>query len=182
MENAGYMPTTLTAGESIWIAAANTAQSRDDITFDDYTPAHYTLAYQFAAATPITVAAVANGAGTGWTLDVTAAQTLTWKAGNLRYVAYATHTSTSRKFVVDSGVISVSPSPLATSAWTAVVAACDAALLAGATAGVMSLGVDGMSITYGSREQVKDLRNYAREMELRDTGNRPARIMRTRFT
>ena len=60
----------------------------------------------------------------------------------------------------------------------------DAALLTGAPSGVLSIGVDGLNTTYryNTVDQLIHLRSYAREMELRDTGNRPARIMRTRFT
>jgi hypothetical protein len=71
---------------------------------------------------------------------------------------------------------------MATSPWTAVVAACDAALLSGTASGVISFGVDGISQTYSSRDQLISMRNYAREKELRDTGNHPARIVRARFT
>jgi hypothetical protein len=128
------------------------------------------------------VAAAANTGGTGWTLDVTGAQTLAWRTGNLRYTAYATHKTTARLTVVDAGLIAVTASPMATSPWTAVVAACDAALLSGTASGVISFGVDGISQTYSSRDQLISMRNNAREKELRDTGNHPARIVRARFT
>ena len=183
MSKAGNMPSAIVAGESIWLAEANTAQSRSDITFDDYTPAGgYSLAYQFASATPVTAAAVANGAATGWTLEVTSAQTLAWRAGPMAYTAFATHTETGRKFAVESGYIAVTASPLAVSAWTAVVAACDAAILSGASRGKISTSIDGMSVSYSSVDQLITLRDYARMMERNETGNRPRRIIRTRFT
>jgi hypothetical protein len=146
MLSLGYVPQRVIAGETIWVAAANTIQSASDIILDDFTPAGgATLSYQFAAATPITVAAVANGANTGWTLEVTSAQTLAWKAGVIRFAGYATKSA--RTYAVDAGSIMVTASPLATSAWTAIVAACDAAILAqmstGQTSG--SFSVDGMS-------------------------------------
>jgi len=182
-ENQGHIPSSIVAGESLWIASANTAQNREDITFSDYTPAGgYTLSYQFAAATPITVAAAANGDNTGWTLEVSPAQTLTWRAGPLRFAAYVTHTATGRTFAVDAGQIMVSASPLATSHWTAIVAACDAAILSGSASGIVSFGVDGMSTAYRNPTELMALRDYARTMELHDTGNRPARIIRARFT
>jgi hypothetical protein len=178
----GYMPQTIIAGETIWIAAANTAQSKTDITIDGATPAGgYTLAFQFAAQpTPISVAAVANGANTGWTLEVTAAQTLAWKAGSVAYAAYATLAG--RAYAVESGAITVKPSPMAQSAWTAVIAACDAAILTYAGNPNGSLSVDGMSVSYRSLTDLTNLRDYARTMEQRETGNRPLRIIRARFT
>jgi hypothetical protein len=180
--NLGYIPDSVVAGETIWTAAANT-KSKGDIILSDYTPAGgYTLAYQFAAATPISVAAVANGGNTGWTLELTAVQTLLWKAGTIRFTGYVTQTSGGRVFAVDAGTISVEPSPLATSAWTAVVAACDAAILAYAGNPNGSFNVDGLSISYRSLSQLTDLRSYAKTMADQETGNRPRRIIRTRFT
>ncbi len=182
MQNAGYMPLTIVAGESIWISASNTAQNLTDITFSDYSPAGgYSLAYHFAAATPITVDAVANGDNDGWTLEVTAAQTLVWKAGTIRFAGYVTD-SNGRVFAADAGTIAVTPSPLATSAWTDVITACDAAILDYAGNPHGSINVDGMSISYRSMDQLTRLRAYAKTMELQETGNRPKRIIRARFT
>jgi hypothetical protein len=181
--NLGYIPSRVIAGETIWIAAANTLQSSQDIILADFTPADgYTLAYQFAGAVPATVTAAANGGATGWTLDVTAATTLTWRGGPLNFAAYVTHTTSGRKFAVDAGTVSVTASPLATSAWTAIVAACDAAILAGATSGQVSWGVDGMNASFKSTAELISLRDYARMMERQETGNHQPRIMRTRFT
>jgi hypothetical protein len=181
-ETIGVMPLSIRAGETIWIAAAN-AKSAGDILIDGYTPAGgYTLAYQFAGATPISVAAVANGANTGWTLELTPAQTLTWKAGTIRFAGYVTQTAGGRVFAVDSGTIAVEPSPLATSAWTAVVTKCDAAILAYAENPNGSFSVDGLSVSYRSLSQLTDLRSYAKTMADQETGNRPLRIIRARFT
>jgi len=178
-----YLPQSIVAGESIWIAAANTAQNATDITFTDYTPAGgYTLAYQFAATTPVAVDAVANGTNTGWTMDVTPAQTLVWAAGYISFAGYVTHTATGRKFIVDRGSIAVAASPLSTSAWTAVIAACDAALLTGATSGHVSFGLDGINLTYKSSAELIGLRDYAKSMESAAIGGSRTRIMRTRFT
>ncbi|MBM3887815.1 MAG: hypothetical protein FJ388_01680 [Verrucomicrobia bacterium] len=187
MLDLGYMPDTIVAGETIWIAAANTTQPTDsDIIFTDYLPADYNLAYQFASATPSTVSAVANGAGTGWTLEVTAATTLTWKAGRIRFAGYVTAKVGGRVYAVDAGAIEVTASPLATSAWTAVVAACDAAILAQMGTGQASgaFSVDGMSksFSYRSAEELITLRAYAQNMADAETGNRQKRIIRTRFT
>lgn len=187
MLDRGYMPDRIVAGETIWIASANTTQATNvDIILTDYTPASYALAYQFAAATPITVAAVANGAGTGWTLEVTAAQTLVWKPGRINFAGYVTHSVSTRKFAVDAGAIEVTASPLASSAWTAVVAACDAAILAQMSTGEQSgsFSVDGMSksFAYRSTDDLITLRAYAQNMADNETGARMGRIIRTRFT
>jgi len=185
-QNQGHLPQSIIAGESIWIAAANTAQSRSDLTFSDYTPAGgCTLSYDFAAQTPVSVAGVANNDNTGWTLEVTAAVTLTWRAGVINYAGYATHTASARKFCVDAGSIAVTASPLATSQWTAIVAACDAAILAqmatGETSG--SFSVDGLSksFSYRSADELITLRAFAKCMADQETGNRPRRIIRARF-
>jgi hypothetical protein len=183
MTNLGYMPARIVAGESIWIAAANTIQAARDLIVDNFTPAGgYTLAYRFAATTPISVAGVANGDDTGWTVDVTAAQTLLWKAGSVSFAGVVTHTATSRVFAVDQGAIAVTASPLATSAWTAVVAACDAAILTYSGSPMSSFSIDGQTYSYRSMDQLIALRDYASARAEIETGNRMKRIIRTRFT
>jgi hypothetical protein len=187
MTNQGFLPDRIVAGETMWIAAANTTQTTNaDISITNYLPASYALAYQFAAATPISVSGVANGAGTGWTLEVTATQTLAWKPGAIRFAGYVTAKTGGRVFAVDAGTIAVTASPLATSQWTAVVTACDAAILAqmatGQTSG--SFSVDGLSqsFTYRSADELIRLRSYAKNMADQETSNRPIRIIRSRFT
>jgi len=182
MENKGLLPTRVQAGETIWVASANTAQSRADIIIDGYLPASYTLAYQFAGASPVTVAGVANGGGTGWTLEVTAAATLAWKPGTISFAGYVTQTATARVFAVDAGTIIVDPSPLSTSSWTAVVAACDAAILAYAGGGMRSFSLDGMSYSFNDMSELTTLRAYAQNMADQETGGRMARVIRSRFT
>lgn len=186
MLNLGYMPERIVAGETIWISSSNTTQSTNgDIILTDYLPASYSLAYQFAAATPISVSAVTNG-GTGWTLEVTSAQTLVWKAGVIRFAGYVTALTGGRVFAVDAGTIAVTASPLATSSWTAIVAACDAAILAQMATGEQSgsFSVDGMSksFTYRSADELRTLRAYAQSMAESETGARAKRIIRARFT
>jgi hypothetical protein len=180
----GNLPSSIVAGETIWISASNTTQATNaDIVLSDYTPAGgYTLAYKFAATTPITVSAAANGENTGWTLEVTAAQTLLWKAGTIRYAGYVTHTATGRVFAVDAGSIAVTASPLATSSWTAVVTACDAAILTYAANPHGSFTIDGVTVSFRSLSQLLDLRAYAQTMADTETGARMKRIIRTRFT
>jgi hypothetical protein len=179
---ASNLPQTITAGETLWIAAANTLQDRDDITIDDVTPAGgYTLAYQFAASTPLSVAAVANGANTGWTLEVTGAQTLTWAPGVVAYTGIATHTASGRTFAVERGSILVAASPLRVSSWAAVLVAIDAAIASYAANPNGSISMEGMSITYRNLAQLTELRDYANYRLQQDTSNRPVRIIRTRF-
>jgi len=182
MRNMGYIPERVNGGETIWIAAANSNGGAADITFTDYTPAGgYTLAYQFAAPTPVSVAAAANGANTGWTLEVAAATTLTWKSGRIGFTGYVTHTASTRVFAVDSGFIDVTASPLAASSWTAVVSACDAAILQYAANPNGSISVDGMTVSYRSLDQLTNLRAYAKTMEQQETRARMPRIIRSRF-
>ena len=117
-QNSGHLPSRIIGGESIWIAAANTAQSQSDIIIDGFTPAAgYTLAYQFASATPISVSAVANGAGTGWTLELTGAQTLMWTPGKMYFAGIASLVDAgppevTRTFAVNQGSITVDASPM----------------------------------------------------------------------
>lgn len=181
-ENLGYIPARVVAGETIWIAAANTLQSAQDIVIAGISPASgYTLAYQFAAPTPISVAASANGNNTGWTLTVTAAQTLLWRAGSLAFAALATD-SNGKVFAVDGGAINVVASPLATSQYAAALVLIDAAILTFATGAQRSFTLGDMSVTYGSLQELLDLRNHYRAEIARETSTRPKRIIRARFT
>ena len=183
MENAGILPTTIVAGETIWISAENTVQSGSDIILTDYTPADYTLAYQFAAATPITVDAVANSEATGWTLTVTAAQTLLWAPGRIRFAAYVIDKSDSDKvYAVDAGEIGVTASPLRVSEYQNILTSIDASLADYAANPNGSFTVNGVSLTYRSFSQLKELRNYIVSLISADTGKRPKRIIRTRFS
>jgi len=182
MDNLGHIPSRIVAGETIWIAAANTLQSRDDIVLTDYLPTTHTLAYKFAANTPATIAGVANGDNTGWTLEVPAATTLAWKPTRINFAGFVTNATTGRVTAIDAGIVTVDPSPLATSDWTAVVTACDAAILKFAASPHGSFSIGDMTVTYRSLSQLTELRAYAKTMEQAETGQRPKRIMRTRFT
>jgi hypothetical protein len=180
MTNQGHIPSRIVAGETIWIADANTIQSRSDIVLDDFAPSDgSSLAYKFAATTPATVAAVANGDNTGWTLEVPAATTLTWKPTRIAFVGHITLSG--RVYTVDQGALDVDPSPLATSDWTAVVTACDAAILKFAASPRGSFAIGDMTVSYRSLSQLTDLRSYAKTMEQAETGQRQKRIIRTRF-
>jgi hypothetical protein len=181
--NLGFVPDRIVAGESIWISSANAVQSAQDITLTNYTPAGgYTLAYNFASPTPITVSAVANGANTGWTLEVTGAQSLLFRAGSLHYSALVTHTESGRKFAVDSGSIFVEASPLAVSQYAAALTAVETAIASYGTNNQRSLQLDGMSVSFGSLQELLDLRAFYKSEVARETSSRPSRIIRTRFT
>jgi hypothetical protein len=179
MDELGYIPARIVGGESIWISAANTAQSSQDIIISGFTPAGgYTLAYQFAAATPFSVTAAANGANTGWTLDVTGVQTLTMKPGRVAFAGIITKTDGGRTFAVDSGGLVVIASPLRVSSWVAVLAAIDAAFLTVSTSPNGSVSIDGMSVSYRGASDLISIRNYAQERLNSDNGRRgPSRIL-----
>ena len=182
MTNAGFLPHRIVGGESIWISAENTTQTATDITFTDYTPADgYTLSYQFAAPTPVTVVAVANSGDTGWTLDVTGAQTLSWVPAAITFAGIVTHTATGRTFAVDGGVVYVDSSPLRVSPWVEVLASVDAAIATYAANPNGSFTVDGMSVTYRSLKQLTDLRDYVNYRMQQDSADRPRRVIKSRF-
>jgi len=182
MENAGFLPARIVAGESIYVAAANTLQewAGNDITFDDFTPPTATLAYQFAASTPVSVAAVANGGNTGWTLEVPGATTLLWAPGRITFVGIATVSG--RTYAVDEGYIEVAASPLRVSAWVAVLASVDAAIASYAETPRGSISVNGMSVSFRSLSDLTNLRDYIKARLAEDSASRPRRIIRTRLT
>jgi hypothetical protein len=164
------LPDQLTPGESVSVTVSHA----------HYTPAAgYTLAYRFAAPTPITVAGTDNGAG-GWTLALTSAQTLLFAAGELAFDALVTlGTATT---AIDRGMIDVLPSPLTVSQWRAVLTSIDAAIAEQAANGQQSgsISVDGMSksYTYRSLADLMTLRAFCLRMVARESGrNRPYRIL-----
>lgn len=176
--NSRQLPTTLTGGESIWIGADNTAESKTDITIDGATPAGgYSLSFQFAAPDePLTVAAVANDEDTGWTLDVSSAQTLAW-LGRVGYTAFL-EDGDGHIFVVEQGIIFVQPSPLRVSSWKAVITAVDAAMLTSAATPNGSMSVDGVSISYRGVSDLTAIRAYAeRKLGEEMNGRVPRRIL-----
>jgi len=182
-DNQGFLPTSVMAGETIWVAAANTAQSSADIILPNYLPASFSLAYQFAAATPLTVAAAANGDDDGWTLTVTAAQTLLWKAGVINFAAFVTELAvTARVFSVDAGFIRVAASPLAVSDYAAALTAIETAISTFSAGGIKAFSLGDMQITYNSVSELFDLRDFYKSESMKQLSTRPRRIIRTRFT
>jgi len=183
MNTSEILPLTLIAGETIWIAAANTVQSSSDIILSDFTPAAgYTLAFEFTGDTPVSITAAANGDDTGWTLTVPAATTLTWNPPQVHYSIMATKTSTGMVFAAGCGVIKVTASPLKVSSWVAVIESCDAATANYAKNPNGSFMIDGIQVTYRSLTSIINLRAFAVSKLNEETGNRPIRVMRSTFT
>lgn len=185
MENLGYIPEQVTSGESIWISASNTTRETNaDIVLTDYTPAGgYTLAYLFASTpTPITVAAVANGGNTGWTLEVTAAQTLAWKPGQIAFTGQVTHTSSGRVWGVDQGLIRVLASPVVASQYAAALTAVEAAIAEYASNPYGSFTIPGgMTVSFRSLEDLLNLRGYYKALVAETSATRQRRILRSEF-
>jgi len=177
----GFLPLEITAGETIWLAAANTLQGAEDIIITDYTPVTDTLAYDFGASTPINVTAVKNAADTGWTLEVTGAQTLLWFAGKLKISGLVTSISTERITSVDIGTINVLASPAQTSDYQAALTAIEAAIATFASNPSSSLTIDNMSISYNSVDDLLKLRTHYNGLVQSQLGTRSKRIIRTRF-
>ena len=183
MENLGYIPAQVTAGESIWISASNTTWETDeDITLTDYTPAGgSTLAYPFAAPTPITVSASANGANTGWMLEVTAAQTLAWRAGQMAFAGKVTLSG--RVWLVDEGVIVVRASPVVASSYAAALTAIEAAIAEYAANPYGSFTIPGgMTVSFRSLDDLLNLRAFYKAEVARDSAKRQRRIIRAELT
>jgi len=175
------MPDRIVAGESIWVSSDNSAQDGADIVLTDYPASGWTLAYEFAASTPVSVSATANG--DNYRLEVPGATTLLWASGSISYAAFVTSKSVSgRKFCVESGTISVTPSPVRVSAWAATLTDVDAAIASYATTPHGSVSVDGMAVTFRSFDDLVKLRDYVAYRLQSDSGNRQRRIIRARFT
>ena len=183
MQNLGFLPEWIVAGETIWIAAANTAQSSEDIVLDTpYLPATHALAYEFAGTTPCTVTAVANTGGTGWTLEVSASETVTWRGGSVAFRGKVTDSS-GRVTTVDVGEIQVKASPLTVSQYKAALAAVEAAIAEYATNPYGSFTIPGgMTVQYRSMDDLLALRAFYAGEVRRETSTRPRRIILGEYT
>jgi hypothetical protein len=179
MQNLGFLPEWIVAGETIWIAAANTAQSGEDIILDDtYLPETHTLAYDFAGTTPTTITAAANTGGTGWTLEVSATETVTWRGGAVAFRGKVTDKTTGRVTTVDVGEIQVKASPLTVSQYAAALAAVEAAIAEYAANPYGSFTVPGgMTVNYRSMDELLALRSFYRAEVARETATRPRRVI-----
>jgi len=113
---------------------------------------------------------------------VTGAQTLLWRPSTIQFAGLVTHTASSRIFAVDEGTVDVTVSPMATSEYTATLVAIEAAILSYATDPNRSVALDGINVTYGSLQELLDLRALYKGEVASQTGKRIKRIIRTRFT
>lgn len=177
---ARQIPSSIIGGETIWIASANTAEAKNDITVSGHTPASgATLAYQFASpSSPATIAAVANITNTGWTLTIPSSTTLAWY-GRIFYAGFLTVCGCVH--VVDEGEMYVRASPLRASSWSAVIAAVDAAMLTVATSPNGSITVDGVSMSYRGTADLVSIRAFAERKLVEETGSRTPRRILSRF-
>lgn len=183
MKHAGFIPAQIVSGETIFVSASNTKQSwaGSDINFDDYSPADgYSLEYQFAAATPVTVAAVANGANDGWTLLIPATTTIAFAPGKLQFVGFIKD-GNDQMFAVDAGSIDVTASPLRVSEWKARLTAIDSAIAKLAANPRASVSIEGISYSYRQTKELLELRDFIAARLAEDTANRPVRIIRARL-
>jgi hypothetical protein len=140
-----------------------------------------TCVYQFGSATPLTVAC--DIAGDVFTLNLSAANTLVLRSGSIRFVALATTTATGAVECVDSGTITVEPSPVATSDYEAGLEAVEAAILNYAANPNQKVALSGMMVEYRSIEDLITLKSYYLAEIQRDKtgrGSGPMRI-RSRF-
>ncbi len=166
------IPDSVTPGETLAVT----------ITHSDYTPdAGYTLAYRFAAPTPVTVAGVDDGAG-GWTITLTSAQTLALARGDMAFDGIVTLTSTSVATAIDRGTIYVYASPLTVSQWKTMLSAIDATIASqgSQTEQSGSFSVAGLSKAYAYRSvaELLALRAFCIREIARDSGKaRPYRIL-----
>lgn len=152
------LPTSLIAGESI----NKTITGITDVT-------GFTLSYLFSASTPLTVACTVES--DQWTLDVTAAQTLTFKRGTVRFAAMLTETATGVVTCVDSGLISVEASPIATSDYSAALTAVESAIATYGSNPNKRLQLGTMMIEYRDLDDLIKLRDFYRGEIARETGN-----------
>lgn len=160
------LPTSITAGESFTATLPATV-----------TVTGRTCVYQFKAPVPFSVNCSASA--TQFTLSVSAAQSLTLKAGNIYFAAFATTTSTGAVECVDSGYLTVAPNPLATSSYETALAAVDVAIASYATNPNKRVNVGDISIEYRDLNDLIALKSYYQSEIARDLtgrGSGPFRI------
>lgn len=160
------LPTSITAGESFTATLPATV-----------TVAGRTCVYQFKAAVPFSVTCTDNG--TRFILTMTAAQSLTLKAGNIYFAAFATTTSTGEVECVDSGYLTVEPNPLASSSYATALAAVEAAIANYAANPNKRVSLGTMSLEYRDLDDLIALKSYYQSeiaRELTGRGNGPFRI------
>lgn len=166
-EELNILPSSIVAGESIVKTITGVTKSG-------------TLIYSFQASTPFSV--VCDDIGDSFVLSVSAAQTLTMPAGSVRFAAFQVIDGVSK--CVDSGIIYVTASPLATSEYTAALAAVDAAILTYGSNPNRKIKVGQLDIEYKNLSDLLALRNHYRMLINRDLGKRGTGglfFMNTRF-
>lgn len=159
------LPDSIVAGESFTVSVTGVQTTG------------HTLSYSFATATPFTVAcAITDGV---FVLTVTAVQSLTLKAGQVRFVGMLTTTSGGAVECIDSGYLTVEASPLATSSYTAALAAVEAAILTFASNPNRRVNLGTMSVEYKSLDELLSLRAFYKseiQRDLTGTGSGPMRV------
>ncbi len=171
MDPLEILPTAIHGGETIAV----------DIVVSGFLPATHTLAYHFAAAVPVTVAAVANTAGTGWTLAVPTATTVTWPSGSLSFVGMVTAIAGGVVTAVDAGAIRVTASPLFVSWAKNALTAVQAVIEGRATDGQINMTIGGMNVGFMSLDSLIKAREFLQAEVRKQGANRQSRIMRARF-
>lgn len=160
------LPTSITAGESFTATLPATV-----------TVTGRTCVYQFKAPVPFSTTCAAGE--TQFVLSVTAAQSLTLKAGNIYFAAFATTISTGAVECVDSGYLTVEPNPLATSSYETALAAVEAAIANYAANPNKRVSLGTMSLEYRDLDDLIALKSYYQSEITRDLtglGNGPFRI------
>lgn len=140
-----------------------------------------TCVYSFAALTPFSVTCTIESSV--FVLSVSAAQSLTLKSGNIRFAAMVTTTAGGAVECVDSGYLTVEPSPLATSNYSAALVAIDAAILTFASNPNKRVNLGTMSVEYKTLDELLSLRAFYQseiQRDLTGTGSGPMRTL-TRF-
>ena len=171
MDPLELLPTSLHGGETISV----------DVVVSGFLPSTHSLAYHFASATPLTVAAVATEDGTGWTLTVPAASTLAWPSGSLAFIGMATATTGGIATAVDVGSIRITASPLFVSWAKTALAAVEAAIEGRATDGQNNMAIGDMSVGFMSIDSLLKVREFLQAEVRKQGANRRSRIMRARF-
>lgn len=158
-ETLNILPSSIIAGESIVKTITGIVAGESS------------LSYQFAADTPVSVdCAVVNDA---FILTVSAAQTLTFRNGRISFVGMLTDNA-GVVSCVDSGVIIVAPSPMATSDYSTALTAVEAAIAEYGSNPNAKVKVGDIDIEYKSLDDLLTLRNFYRNEVKKDKGQAPA--------
>ena len=137
----------------------------------------HTLTYSFASAIPFSV--VCTVSGSAFVLTLAPSQTLTLKAGTIRFAGMHAETGGATT-CVDSGVLLVEASPLAVSNYSAALAAVEAAILKFGSNPNKRLSLEGMSIEYKTLDELLSLRAFYQgevKRELGGIGSGPRRVL-----